>query len=644
MNIGKWEKRSKKVILILFIITQCLLVSVILCCQTLWDIGDMERKYLLGLCVLELLFSFLIILERKYQVLGQFIWILEVICFSALCVGQLEIALGILYDFKDIVAGVWNVLLVLFAVLFLSLFFRRIKWSMITLNILVFLLGMANHYYFQFREKPLLLSDILLSETAMTVIGNYEYKIDRVLLCFLLIQIAIFFSCLLKGKEKHGRREQSVLVVGCFLILLGKDGYAPTIYGWNINDTVQLSGYLNTVLEKAYIDRKYEEPENYSPEFVGEILEKYQVETSLEEPINVIVIMNEAFADLPDVYGFETDVDGMPFIHSLEKNTVKGNMYVSVFGGATANTEYEFLTGNTMAFFNEGCVPYVQFVKKISPSLASHLKKFGYQTIAFHPNAPTNYDRSSVYSFFGFDEFVSSESELTYAEYLRWAMSDDSDYRNVIDMYENKQEKTPLFLFNVTIQNHGGYNTSESSVEVSVKPKDVALQFPEMLEYLSLIKASDEAFEMLITYFSNIDEKTVILMFGDHQPAFWNETLQKNLNEYAEKNNSFIKGNKYIVPFVLWANYDIPEEKNLLISPGYLRGKLLDTAGIPLSNYDGFLAEGREKYSAISFYGGFDNMGNTVGWENLLQNEWIKKYQILQYANVFGGKEVNGKF
>ena len=43
--------------------------------------------------------------------------------------------------------------------------------------------------------------------------------------------------------------------------------------------------------------------------------------------------MNEAFADLPSVYGFETNQDGLPYIHSLEgPNVKKGWMLSSVYG------------------------------------------------------------------------------------------------------------------------------------------------------------------------------------------------------------------------------------------------------------------------------------------------------------------------
>ena len=103
---------------------------------------------------------------------------------------------------------------------------------------------------------------------------------------------------------------------------------------------------------------------------------------------NIIVIMNEAFSD-PSVLGdFTTNEDYMPFVHSLldgADNTISGHLNVSVKGGNTANTEFEYLTGASMAFLPYGSIPYQQYVKKETPSMASYLSSLGYYTIAMHP-------------------------------------------------------------------------------------------------------------------------------------------------------------------------------------------------------------------------------------------------------------------
>lgn len=53
---------------------------------------------------------------------------------------------------------------------------------------------------------------------------------------------------------------------------------------------------------------------------------------------------------------FQTNKDYMPYFHSMQgaDDTISGYLNVSVCGGNTANTEFEFLTGNTMAFLPQG--------------------------------------------------------------------------------------------------------------------------------------------------------------------------------------------------------------------------------------------------------------------------------------------------
>lgn len=69
------------------------------------------------------------------------------------------------------------------------------------------------------------------------------------------------------------------------------------------------------------------------------------------------------------------------------------------------------------------------------------------------------------------------------------------------------------------MQNHSGYQMSWDNL-----PREVWLtgslegRFQTVNQYLSLIYQSDLAFEYLIDYFSQVEEPTMILLFGDHQP------------------------------------------------------------------------------------------------------------------------------
>ena len=44
------------------------------------------------------------------------------------------------------------------------------------------------------------------------------------------------------------------------------------------------------------------------------------------------------------------------------------------------------------------------------------------------------------------------------ASRVRDYISDSASYKKIFELYENKRENTPLFVFNVTMQDHGGYD------------------------------------------------------------------------------------------------------------------------------------------------------------------------------------------
>ncbi len=306
----------------------------------------------------------------------------------------------------------------------------------------------------------------------------------------------------------------------------------------------------------------------------------------------------------------------MPYIHSLSgKNVKKGYLHVSVFGGTTADTEYEFLTGNSIAFLHGEAVPYTQYIGDNIQSLARLLKAKNYSATAFHPFLASGYKRYKVYPLMGFDKFVSSDDGLPYNSTIRSYMSDDADVDNLIRLYEERDKTKPFFLFNVTMQNHGGYNTEQSAVDVTV--------------YLSLIIQSDAAFKKLTDYFAKSDRKAIILMFGDHQPGM-NDSAFKAMDPamYEEGASLEEKEKKYTVPYVMWANYDLPEGELPLTSPNYLRSFLLENAGLTESAYDQMVSAVRKDYPSLNAFGFTDSV------PELLDYKKAAYYNLFEHGNV----------
>ena len=87
----------------------------------------------------------------------------------------------------------------------------------------------------------------------------------------------------------------------------------------------------------------------------------------------------------------------------------------------------------------------------------------------------------------------------------------------IIEEFHNKPENTPLFVFNVTMQNHSSYTEDFDNFTPDITVNNTNSK--ALNNYLSLMKISDEAIKKLICYFSEQDEDTIIVFFGDHQPT-----------------------------------------------------------------------------------------------------------------------------
>ncbi|MCD7884640.1 MAG: sulfatase-like hydrolase/transferase [Lachnospiraceae bacterium] len=359
------------------------------------------------------------------------------------------------------------------------------------------------------------------------------------------------------------------------------------------------------------------------------------------ETPTIIVIMNESWADYTEVgNGLELSEDYMPFIRSLTENTIKGTAYSSVFGGNTPNSEYEFLTGNTMAFLPASSVGFNLFVRGNLPSLASQLGSLGYYTLAMHPYRGTNYRRNIVYPQIGFDTYYTRD-DFQYPVRIRNYISDETLFNRIILEYEeNLDSGQPLFSYNVTIQNHGGYyssNTNNLDMEIEVLNTEFSTTKAEI--YVNLVKATDDAFQGLVEYFEDVDEPVIILMFGDHQPNIGDSAYEYLLGGTEDSLTDEELMEKYKIPFICWANYDIEEETIEATSLNYLYSILADRLGLEMTGYQEYLLDLSEEIPVINSIGywGSDGVFYELDDKESPYYDLVNEYNILEYNDIFGG-------
>ncbi len=524
---------------------------------------------------------------------------------------------------------------------------NHIRITLLLTNSAIYLLAVANAFVVQFRKQPIMLMDIKSFFTAMSVAGEFQYHPTmEMILMGLLILLCNLWIIKMDFKFSGWKKRASYILftTGCtgFLFygmlkgdLLEKAGFTGLNF-FRFDLTYQTSGYLlSTVDSLRYL--YVEEPEGYSVERVKSIAENAGRETvkPQRQPKNLIVVMNESFSDLSVLGEFQTSEPMLPYFSQMTDEAAKGYVYTSVFGGATANSEFEFLTGNSMAYVPAGTVAYQMYVDEGDSSIVSILKNNGYRTVAYHPYRKDNYNRPSVYQIYGFDEYYGRGGLKT--KKLRKYASDQSNYKKIIQLYEEKAEGEKLFLFNITMQNHGGYD--EENYESSVSLTEYAGQFPQTEQFLSLMQESDKAFHELLEYFSQVEEDTVILLFGDHQPSLEDDFYEQVMEPETPENFLSRYQKRFLTPYVLWANYDLKAEEEKYLSLNYLGSYLLDAIGLELPVYNRYLLNLQKKIPAINLNGFLDETYQMRGLPGDGEyQELLQQYQFFQYHNMFEDK------
>lgn len=547
------------------------------------------------------------------------------------------------------------------------------------------LFGLTNYFVVSFRGSPIVPWDLLSFGTAASVADNYEFVLSWKAFYSVL---AFIWMILLSSKStvKLGRKKLRVISIAAYAALMFlyvgeiQNSAVQSFFGMDTTLFTLNVLYRNNGIAAAFLGNlrflNIEQPSGYSVDKVealmkqveenaknepetdaqGETVQATQAETNAtaetEAPAssgqypNIVVIMNEAFSDLSVWGDFATSEEVMPFFKSLQQEAVGGELYVSVKGGNTANTEFEFLTGDTMGFLPKGSIPYQQYINDETPSLASYLKTLGYSTTAIHPYNRTGWDRDTVYEKFGFDEFLDKDS-FSSPYRLRGYISDKSAFDKIREQFSIKGDDERKFIFEVTMQNHGGYSRETPDFNIYLTLPEVTDKTTSVVateKYLTLINQTDRALEELIDYFKEQDEPVIVVMFGDHQPSDYITNVIQRICGATTSDSLADLEQGYRVPFVMWSNYGLEHKYYDGISVNYLSSILMENAGIPLTGYQTFLKKLMETLPVINANVYRDADGNFYNYEDDAYSEELKDYQMLQYNHLVDKKHRDDTF
>ncbi len=514
-------------------------------------------------------------------------------------------------------------------------------------NIVLTFWACLNYYVLQFRSIPFQWIDIASMRTAMNVASSYTLEMTWQIVTgiagaafasgvFLHMEIFHIFK---RWPGKVAVRGLAVATALVFYFVIFKTNVlADTgiwLRDWHPQYTYKRFGMQAGFL--AFAKASFPTPpEIYSDAHLAKIIEESENSPApgklcTEEPEIILCVMNESFSDLSIYPKVETDREVTPFLDSLTENAQKGQLCVSVIGGTTANSEYEFLTGNS-CMLSPQTVVYNSYIKQDQFSLARNLKAQGYYAVAQHPYYPNGWNRQIVYPRMGFDEFISYD-DYKNPDKLRGYITDDSDYDKLIKTIEAKKEGEKLFIFNVTMQNHGEYDYKNFTNTVHLKNFEGESK-EYMEQYLTLMNISDGALERLIGYLSTRKEKILLCFFGDHQPALPDDFVEYAFGQPAEELSFAQEQMEYRTRYLIWANYDIPESDGKLLSANFLASYLLRLTGLKESGYNRYLSRLQETYQGINAFSYVDKDGDTYKHD---QEADLEDYKCLIYNELTGG-------
>lgn len=539
-------------------------------------------------------------------------------------------------------------LLILLALGALHLLFQRRGAGMVVGVVLCFLIGLAQFFVASFKSAAILPNDLFVLGTAAAVSGSYTYAVGGGVvlgLAAVLLTAAVGSLVTPAPATSRARRVATNLggavallaaLVACVTVPSYFDDLGVQMKYWYSLDYYRRQGFITSFVAVAQ-DLPIDVPEGYDDEGAEELEASYvesydegegasearrasEAQFDEERP-SVVCIMNESFSDLSELDGASWGYDGPSFVDSLDDTLAQGSLAVSVLGGGTCNTEFEFLTGVPLAYVGDGKYPYSLYDLSESPSLARQFSELGYQTTAMHPNYATNWNRDRVYEALGFDGFLDID-DFAGAETYHSGVSDAATYDKCLELLESGDE--PQFIFDVTMQNHSGYDQNNLG-DVEQYHVDGMSDYDNarLSEYLACVDESDRALEEFLGELSELDRPVVVVFFGDHQPA-----LSTILNAavsgeqvYDENGNAVGGGTgggdaagdseaaveTYRSTYLVWANYDVAgraqDGEKSDASPAYLGALTADLIGAPLTDYQKAQLAIREELPALSLLG-----------------------------------------
>lgn len=558
-------------------------------------------------------------------------------------------------------------------IFFIYLFFTSLLGNYYKGIILCFLLfgitAFANIEKLKILGAPIYPVDFLEIKNASTIFSMLGGKFVVLLICGIIIVFTIIkFIVKLLPKNKPLKLPSRILLtlISLFFIYTFvnykntfidkyylKAGVSEVL--WDQRENYDENGFMFGLLSNIKSE-VMEKPSNYNEAEVTKVAEKYKQEadklnaaraannvntSNIESNIqpNIIYIMDEAFWDPTRMTSLSFSEDPMKNIRAEMASNSSGYLLSPVFGGGTANTEYEALTGFSMYNNIAGTIPYQQSMdkEKFVPSIVSILKQQNYNTLAIHAYEKIFYKRDVAYKTLGFDKFI-GDTDMKYkdTQVPGGYISDQSVVNEIL--YQLNQSSKPTFIHAVTMQNHFPFNEGKYPQNtVNVSGLSTAADTNELETYTQGIKSTDEAMQTLFDGLAKVDRPTIVVFFGDHLPALSNsiyDTAKFGTGSDALANEKALSE----TPLLIYSNFGLQKTDIKTVSPAFLGVTLFDMLNKPLTPYYTMLEDIKQTIPGLKSSVQVDSKGNVKTSLTDNEKQLLDDYKLIQY-DLMEGKQ-----
>jgi phosphoglycerol transferase MdoB-like AlkP superfamily enzyme len=493
--------------------------------------------------------------------------------------------------------------LIIFAILSISILFRRRVFVLTLLSAIVLAGGVVNFIIVSKRMTPFTVYDVMVLKEGLSIASNYLTRNQIILLIggvvLLLAGIVLLW---LKGPRKKEKINWIHNLILVFVVIAGTagvtnlavksgivDDYFPNLaYGYRDNGFVYC--YLNT-----WLNTGVSKPSNYTKDAIQSLFTEEDFENLVaakgdygdgDKP-NIIFLQMESFMDPETVQGIEFSADAIPNFRRLENEYSSGTLMTPVVGAGTANVEFEVITGMSVKFFGPGEYPHKGILTKTTcESIPYDLKAGGYATHAIHDHRGAFYERNIVFPNLGFDTFTSLEYMNNVNKTPKNWAKDFVLTSQITDALEST--KGPDYVYTISVQGHGDYPTTQVLEDPAITVTNASTDELKWSweYYVNQVYEMDQFLGQFLEAMEDYNEEVVVVIFGDHLPAI------SSISDETLSGRSM-----YQTDYVLWSNFGL-EKEDRDMATYQLSAYVLER----LDMHQGTLVAYHQKYRGTSTY------------------------------------------